>query len=110
MLCVSFDLVLIRLVPVHVFVSLCPGGGSGFARRSNPSRDTGSKRPRNQDEAPEGSSAPQRRTKTTASKHKEPVMGMDEMPQAEFVIRRKLNPYVNPRASRRGNERFLNKQ
>ena len=37
-------------------------------------------------------------------------MGMDVMPQAEFIIRRKLNPYVNPRASTRGNELFWNKQ
>ena len=37
-------------------------------------------------------------------------MGMDEMPQAEFVIRRKLNPYVNPRANLRGNDLFWTKQ
>ena len=37
-------------------------------------------------------------------------MGMDEMPQAEFVIRRKLNPYVTPGASSRGNDLFWNKQ
>ena len=108
--CVFFRLFLIRFVPVCVFVSLCLGGGSGFPRRSNPSRDTGSKRLRNPDDVPEGSSAaPQRRTKHTASKQKEPVMGMDEMPQAEFVIRRKLNPYVNPRANLRGNDLFWTK-
>ena len=33
-------------------------------------------------------------------------MGMDEMPLAEFVTRRKINPYVNPRANFRGNELF----
>ena len=37
-------------------------------------------------------------------------MGMDEMPQAEFVIRRKINPYVSPQASTRGNDLFWNKQ
>ena len=68
------------------FVVCVLGGGSGApARRSNPSRDTGSKRLRNQDEALEGSSASQRRTKTTATKNKEPSMGMDEIPLAEFV-------------------------
>ena len=57
-------------------------------------------------EAAEGSNAPQRRTKTTATKHKEPSMGMDEIPLAEFVTRRKINPYVNPRGNFRGNELF----
>ena len=37
-------------------------------------------------------------------------MGMDEMPLAEFVTRRKINPYVNPRANFRGNELFWIKQ
>ena len=37
-------------------------------------------------------------------------MGMDEMPQTEFVIRRKINPYVSPRSSTRGNELSWNKQ
>ena len=85
-------------------------GSGAHARRSNPSRDMGSKRLCNQDEAPEGSSAPQRRTKTTATKDKEPVMGMDEMPLAEFISRRKINPYVNPRANFRGNDLFWTKQ
>ena len=79
--CVSLRLVLIRFVPVRVFLSLCLGGGSSFAHRSNPSRDTGSKRLRNPDDVPEGSSAaPQCWTKTFANKQKEPVMGMDVMP------------------------------
>ena len=43
------------------------------------------------------------------SAEKEPVMGMDEMPQTKFVIRRKLNPYVNPRANLRGNDLFWTK-
>ena len=94
-----------------VFVSCVLGGGSGaHAHRSNPNRDTGSKRLRNQDEAPEGSNAPQRRTKTTATKNKEPSMGMDEIPLAEFVTRRRINPYVNPRANFRGNDLFWTKQ
>ena len=92
---------------MRVFVFCVLGGGSGApARYSNPSRDTGSKRLRNQDEAPEGSNAPQRRTKTTATKHKEPSMGMDEIPLAEFISRRKINPYVNPCANFRGNDMF----
>ena len=37
-------------------------------------------------------------------------MGMDEMPLAEFVTRRKINPYVNPRANFRGNDLFWTKQ
>ena len=70
------------------------GGGSGVpTRRSNPSRDTGSKRLRNQEDVPEGSNAPKRNVKTTASKYKEPSKGMDEIPLAEFVSRRKINPY-----------------
>ena len=92
MLFVSFGLAsafaLICLVPVRVFVFLCLGGGSdSFARRSNPSRDTGSKRLRNQDEAPEGSNASQRRTKHTATKQRDPTMGMDEIPLSEFIVR-----------------------
>ena len=87
------------------------GGGSGSnVRRSNPSRDTGSKRMRNQDEAPEGSNASQCRTKHTATKLKEPTMGMDEIPLTEFIVRRKINPYVNPRANFRGNDLFWTKQ
>ena len=39
-------------------------------------------------EAAEGSNAPQRRTKPTATKEKEPTMSMDEMPLAEFIARR----------------------
>ena len=35
---------------------------------------------------------------------------MDEMPLAEFVIRRKINPYVSPRAITQGNDLFWNKQ
>ena len=84
------------------------GGGS---RHSNPSRDTGPKRLRNpQDEAPEGSSAPKRNVKTTASKQKEPAKGMDKIPLNEYVERRKINPYVNPRAALRGTELFWTKQ
>ena len=37
-------------------------------------------------------------------------MGMDEIPLAEFVTRRKINPYVNPRANFRGNDLFWTKQ
>ena len=37
-------------------------------------------------------------------------MGMDEMPQAKFIIRRKLDPYVNPQANYRGNDLFWTKQ
>ena len=65
-----------------VFCMCVSGGGS---RRSNPSRDTGSKRLGNPGEAPEGSTAPKRSVKTSASKHKEPAKGMDEIPQSEFV-------------------------
>ena len=57
-------------------------------------------------EAAEGSSAPQRRTKTTATKEKEPTMGMDEIPLDEFIAQRKINPYGNPRANFRGNDLF----
>ena len=92
------------------FVVCVLGGGSGApARRSNPPRDTGSKRMRNTEEA-DGSNAPQRRTKTTASKEKEPAKGMDEIPLAEFIARRKVNPYGNPRANFRGNDLFWTKQ
>ena len=91
-----------------VFAFCVSGGGS---RRSNPSRDTGSKRLRNpQDEAPEGSNAPKRNVKTTASKQKEPAKGMDEISTTEYVERRKINPYVNPRAILRGTELFWTKQ
>ena len=37
-------------------------------------------------------------------------MGMDEIPQAEFLARRRINPYVNPRANIRGNDLFWTKQ
>ena len=37
-------------------------------------------------------------------------MDMDEIPLAEFISRRKINPYVNPRANLRGNELFWTKQ
>ena len=47
-------------------------------------------------EAAEGSNAPQRRTKTTATKTRETSMGMDEIPLAEFIARRRINPYVKP--------------
>ena len=90
-----------------VFCVCVSGGGS---RHSNPSRDTSSKRLRNPGEAPEGSTAPKRHVKTSASKHKEPTKGMDEIPQSEFVCLRKLHPYVNPRAIVRGCELFWNKQ
>ena len=102
---------LILLVFLACSCVVCLGGGSGSnVHRSNLVRDTGSKRLRNPDEAPEGSNASQRRTKYTTTKQKEPVMGMDEMPHAEFVIRKKLNPYVNPRANFRGNDLFWTKQ
>ena len=64
---------------------------------------------RNTEEA-EGSNAPQRRTKTTATKEKEPTKGMDEIPLAEFISRRKINLYGNPRANFRGNDLFWTKQ
>ena len=35
---------------------------------------------------------------------------MDEMPQAEFLIQRKLNPYVKTREHSRGNDLFWTKQ
>ena len=96
---------------MRVFVFCVLGGGSGApARRSNPSRDTGSKRLRNQDEAPEGSSAPKRNVKSSASKYKEPAKGMDEIPLSEFIPRRQINPYVNARAIFRGNDLFWTKQ
>ena len=37
-------------------------------------------------------------------------MGMDEIPLAEFVTRRKISCYVNPRANFRGNDLFWTKQ
>ena len=37
-------------------------------------------------------------------------MGMDEIPLAEFIVRRKINPYVNSRANFRGNDLFWTKQ
>ena len=37
-------------------------------------------------------------------------MGMDEIPLAEFISRRRINPYVNPRANIRGNDLFWTKQ
>ena len=37
-------------------------------------------------------------------------MGMDEIPLAEFISRRKINPYGNPRANFRGNDLFWTKQ
>ena len=37
-------------------------------------------------------------------------MGMDEMPLAEFIVRRKMDPYVNPRANFRGNDLLWTKQ
>ena len=96
---------------MRVFVFCVLGGGSGApVHRSNPSRDTGSKRLRNQDEVPEGSNAPQRRTKTTATKLKEPTKGMVEIPLAEFATRRKINPYVNPCANFTGNDLFWTKR
>jgi hypothetical protein len=36
-------------------------------------------------------------------------MGMDEMPLAEFITRRRLNPYVKPREIVRGNDLFWTK-
>ena len=35
---------------------------------------------------------------------------MDEIPLTEFATRRKINPYVNPRANFRGNNLFWTKQ
>ena len=62
------------------------GGGSGsVARRSNPSRDTSSKHLHNQ-EAPEGSNASKRNIKTIATKIKEPVVSLEDMPLAEFQL------------------------
>ena len=100
---VFFALILLAFLAC-LFCGVC--GSGAHARRSNPSRDTGSKRLCNQDEALEGSSAPQCRTKTTATKLKEPTKGMDEIPLAEFASRRKINPYVNPCANLRENELF----
>ena len=60
--------------------------------------------------AAEGSNAPQRKTKTTATKEKEPTMAMDEIPLAKFFSRRKINPYGNPHANFLGNELFWTKQ
>ena len=37
-------------------------------------------------------------------------MGMDEIPLAEFVTQRRINPYVSPRANFRGNDLFWTKQ
>ena len=37
-------------------------------------------------------------------------MGMDEIPLAEFISRRRINPYVNPRVNFRGNDLFWTKQ
>ena len=37
-------------------------------------------------------------------------MGMDEIPLAEFITRRRINPYMNPRANFRGNDLFCTKQ
>ena len=77
LLALALAFALILLVFHACSCVLCLGGGSdSLARRSNPSRDIGSKRLRNQDEAVEGSHASQRRTKHTATKQKEPVMGM----------------------------------
>ena len=88
----------------------CVGVSGGGPRHSNPSRDTGSKRLRNPGEAPEGSTAPKRHVKTSASKNKEPAKGMDEIPQSECIRLRQLNPYVIPCATVRGCEFFWNKQ
>ena len=90
-----------------VFCVCVSGGGS---RRSNPSRDTSSKRLRNPGDVPEGSSASERNVKHSASKHKEPAKGMDEISQSEYVHLRQLHPYVNPRSSVKGCELFWNKQ
>ena len=35
---------------------------------------------------------------------------MDEMPLSEFIIRRRINPYVNPHENVIGNELFWTKQ
>ena len=37
-------------------------------------------------------------------------MGMDEIPLAEFISRRRINPYANPHANIRGNDFFWTKQ
>ena len=95
---VVFALILLAFCAC-LFCGVCLGGGSGApAHRSNPSRDMGSKHMRNTEVA-EGSNAPQRRTKTSATKEKEPAKGMDEIPLDEFIAQRKINPYGNPRAN-----------
>ena len=86
------------------------GGGSGFeGRRTNPVRDTRSKRLRTPSDVPEGSN-PQRRYKTSANKRKESSMSMEEMPATEFMSRRKQNPYGEPREHFPGDEIFWTKQ
>ena len=92
------------------FVCILGGGSDVPVRRSNPRRDTGSKHLRNQEDVLEGSNAPKRNVKTTASKFKEPSKDMDEIPLVVFVSRRKINPYANPHANFRGNELFWTKQ
>ena len=84
--CCCCFIVVFALIPLvcHWCFAFCVSGGG--SRHSNPSRDTGSKRLRNpQDEAPEGSNAPKRNVKTTASKQKEPTKGMDEISVSEYV-------------------------
>ena len=105
-------LVLFHGLCIDLFASLvfCVCVSGGGSRRSNPSRDTGSKRLRNPGEVPEGSSASKRNVKHSASKHKEPAKGMDEIAQADYVRLRQLHPYVHPRATFRGCELFWNKQ
>ena len=107
-LALVFAIILLALV-VCLCLYVIGAGSSSNARHSDPSRDTSSKRLRNQ-EAPKGSSAPQRHVKTTATKIKEPTVGMDEMPQAESMVQRKLNPYIKPRELSRGNDLFWTKQ
>ena len=91
----------ITLLVLLLCLFLCVIGGGSNVHRSNPSHDMSSKQLRNQ-EAPEGSNAPQRNIKKTANKFKEPNVGMDEMPQAEFITQRRINPYVNPCENVRG--------
>ena len=98
-LCLFVAFALILLACRGCFALCVSGGGS---HRSNPSRDTGSKRLRNPGEVPEGSSASKRNVNTSASKHKEPAKGMDEIAQADYVRLRQLHPYVHPRATFRG--------
>lgn len=90
----------------RVLVLRVTGGGS---RRSNPVRDTQSKRFRNSD-GPKGSNPLKRNIKKTASKDKEANVDYDTMPLKEYVRRQKINSYVTERVQMRGCELFWSKQ